>query len=65
VQLGKTLNIETLAEGIEEPAQLRAVQREHCDQGQGFLFARPLSANAVEELLSATRSTATRALTVS
>jgi diguanylate cyclase (GGDEF)-like protein/PAS domain S-box-containing protein len=52
VQLGKTLNIETLAEGIEEPAQLAALQRERCDQGQGFLFARPLSAADVVEFLT-------------
>ena len=51
MQLGKTLDIETLAEGIEEPAQLEALQREHCDHGQGFLFARPLPAVAVEEFL--------------
>jgi len=55
VQLGKTLEIETLAEGIEEPAQLKALQRENCDQGQGFLFARPLSAEAVEEFLKPDR----------
>ncbi|MHB1571205.1 MAG: putative bifunctional diguanylate cyclase/phosphodiesterase [Solirubrobacteraceae bacterium] len=52
VQLGKTLDIETLAEGIEESAQLRALQREQCDQGQGFLFARPLTAAAVEQFLT-------------
>ena len=44
VQLGKTLSIETLAEGIEDHDQLRQLQREQCDQGQGFLFARPLDA---------------------
>lgn len=65
VQLGKALNIETLAEGIEEPAQLRALQRERCDQGQGFLFARPLSPLAVEELMSATGFTESHALAVS
>ncbi len=43
IQLGKALGIETLAEGIEEESQLRRLQREHCDSGQGFLFARPLS----------------------
>jgi diguanylate cyclase (GGDEF)-like protein len=52
IQLGKTLNIDTLAEGIEEPAQLRALQRERCDHGQGFLLARPLAADAVEEFLN-------------
>jgi diguanylate cyclase (GGDEF)-like protein len=55
VQLGKTLNIETLAEGIEDHDQLRELQREQCDQGQGFLFARPLDANAIEAFLAETR----------
>jgi diguanylate cyclase (GGDEF)-like protein len=51
VQLGKALNIETLAEGIEDQVQLRTLQREHCDQGQGFLFSRPLDVEAIEEFL--------------
>ena len=53
VQLGKTLELDTFAEGIEEPAQLLALQREQCDYGQGFLLARPLDVEAVEELLDA------------
>ena len=51
VQLGKSLGIETLAEGIEESSQLDHLQREACDSGQGYLFARPLAADAVSELL--------------
>ena len=54
VQLGKTLGLETLGEGIEEQSQLRELQREHCDLGQGFLFARPLEPDAIEQLLQAT-----------
>jgi diguanylate cyclase (GGDEF)-like protein len=53
VQLGKTLQIETLAEGIEDQIQLETLQREHCDQGQGFLFSRPLDVRAVETFLQA------------
>jgi diguanylate cyclase (GGDEF)-like protein len=48
VQLGRTLGIETLAEGIEDKAQLQALRREQCDSGQGYLFARPLSLNDLE-----------------
>jgi diguanylate cyclase (GGDEF)-like protein len=51
VQLGKALQIETLAEGIEDQVQLEALQREHCDHGQGFLFSRPLDVSAVEAFL--------------
>jgi diguanylate cyclase (GGDEF)-like protein len=53
VQLGRTLDIETLAEGIEDRAQLETLQREHCDHGQGFLFSRPLGVDALEEFLGA------------
>jgi diguanylate cyclase (GGDEF)-like protein len=48
VQLGKALSIETLAEGIEQTQELALLQDERCDSGQGFLFARPLDANAIE-----------------
>jgi diguanylate cyclase (GGDEF)-like protein len=58
VQLGKTLGIETLAEGIEDQAQLETLQREHCDHGQGFLFSRPLDVDAVEQFLKADQSAA-------
>jgi EAL domain-containing protein (putative c-di-GMP-specific phosphodiesterase class I) len=58
VQLGKTLDIETLAEGIEEQSLLETLQREHCDHGQGFLFSRPLDVDAVEQFLNAEESTA-------
>jgi diguanylate cyclase (GGDEF)-like protein len=51
IQLGKTLGMTTLGEGIEDQAQLRRLQVEQCDLGQGFIFARPLEAAAVEELL--------------
>jgi diguanylate cyclase (GGDEF)-like protein len=51
VALGKTLNLETLGEGIEQPSQLRNLQAEQCDSGQGFLFARPLAPAEVERML--------------
>jgi EAL domain-containing protein (putative c-di-GMP-specific phosphodiesterase class I) len=53
VQLGKSLGLQTVGEGIEEQVQLRHLQREDCDYGQGFLFARPLDADAVTEFLGA------------
>ena len=45
VQLGKALSIETTAEGIERPQDLSLIKSEECDNGQGFLFTRPLSAH--------------------
>ena len=51
VQLGKALSIETLAEGIEREQELALLQDEHCDSGQGFLFAKPLDADATDDFL--------------
>jgi diguanylate cyclase (GGDEF)-like protein len=51
VQLGKALSIETIAEGIEQPNELSLLREEHCDGGQGFLFARPLDGVEIEAFL--------------
>ena len=51
VQLGKDLSIETLAEGIEQSQELDLLRDEHCDSGQGFLFAKPLDVAATESFL--------------
>ncbi len=61
VQLGKSLSIETLAEGIEHPRELSLLQAEQCDSGQGFLFARPLDTDAAEALLRDSASNTTPA----
>ena len=54
IQLGGLLEVETLAEGIEDDAQLACLRREGCDHGQGFLFSRPLAATAVGPFLAST-----------
>jgi EAL domain-containing protein (putative c-di-GMP-specific phosphodiesterase class I) len=51
IQLGKGLNLETLAEGIETRAQLTTLQLERCDKGQGFLFSRPVDAMAIDQMI--------------
>jgi EAL domain-containing protein (putative c-di-GMP-specific phosphodiesterase class I) len=51
VELGRTLGLETLAEGIEDNEQLHKLQEEHCDRGQGFLFSRPIEPEAIEAFL--------------
>jgi EAL domain-containing protein (putative c-di-GMP-specific phosphodiesterase class I) len=51
VQLGKSLSIETFAEGIEQQQELSLLREENCDSGQGFLFARPLDVEATEAFL--------------
>jgi EAL domain-containing protein (putative c-di-GMP-specific phosphodiesterase class I) len=57
VQLGKALSIETFAEGIEQQQQLSKLRDEHCDSGQGFLFARPLDVAATEAFMQSSGTT--------
>ncbi|MGD0394496.1 MAG: EAL domain-containing protein [Acidimicrobiales bacterium] len=56
VELGRTLGLVTLAEGIEDQAQLAALRDELCDRGQGFILSRPVSSTEIEALLSESAS---------
>jgi diguanylate cyclase (GGDEF)-like protein len=51
VALGHTLDLDIIAEGIEEPAQLERLDELGCRMGQGFLFARPLPPDELTPLL--------------
>jgi len=47
IGLAKNLNLEVLAEGVETPAQLAFPHEHDCDTAQGYLFSRPLPAEAL------------------
>jgi EAL domain-containing protein (putative c-di-GMP-specific phosphodiesterase class I) len=49
--IGEALKLDTVAEGIEQADQHATLQEMGCALGQGFHFARPLPAEAVERLL--------------
>ena len=53
IELGTTLELELIAEGVELEAQLDALRAEHCTLAQGFLFARPMRAEDLEPMLVA------------
>jgi len=44
IRIGQGMRVTTVAEGIEDATQLEALQRLGCDRGQGYHFARPMSA---------------------
>jgi diguanylate cyclase (GGDEF)-like protein/PAS domain S-box-containing protein len=51
ISLAKSLGMRVTAEGIETREQLEHLRSLECDHGQGYFLARPLSADAAEELL--------------
>jgi EAL domain-containing protein (putative c-di-GMP-specific phosphodiesterase class I) len=53
--LARTLKTSVVAEGIEEDGQAYELLRLGCTHAQGYLFSRPLSTRAVEDLLLANR----------
>ena len=53
VELGRTLGLVTLAEGIEQASQIEGLRAQRCDQGQGYYFSRPVPAADIELLLAA------------
>ncbi len=53
VELAHLLGLSVVAEGIETVAQHDQVAALHCDSSQGYYFARPMAADAMDELMSA------------
>jgi diguanylate cyclase (GGDEF)-like protein/PAS domain S-box-containing protein len=51
IMMGDSLNLKTIAEGIERPEQIAALQNLGCEAGQGFHFARPLTTDDMEAWL--------------
>ena len=48
VNLGRTLGMRVLAEGIETEEQAQMLTALGCHEGQGYLFARPMPSDALE-----------------
>ncbi|MGX6606684.1 putative bifunctional diguanylate cyclase/phosphodiesterase [Micromonosporaceae bacterium Da 78-11] len=51
IQLGRALQLSTIAEGIEHAGQLSELTDGNCELGQGYYFAEPLTQGALDELL--------------
>ncbi|BAZ33340.1 diguanylate cyclase/phosphodiesterase with FHA and GAF sensor [Cylindrospermum sp. NIES-4074] len=51
VTLGQSLGLRLTAEGVEKPEELEFLRSINCDDVQGFIFYRPLSAQQATEIL--------------
>jgi EAL domain-containing protein (putative c-di-GMP-specific phosphodiesterase class I) len=49
--LARSLNMTTVAEGVETEEQAERANREGCTEAQGYLFSRPIPAKKVSQLL--------------
>ncbi|MEV4515130.1 bifunctional diguanylate cyclase/phosphodiesterase [Dactylosporangium sp. NPDC049525] len=57
VELARSMHLQPVAEGVETEEQAAALRELDCGYAQGFLFARPMPADALRTLLSAQLST--------
>jgi len=51
IAMGNSLNQKVIAEGIEKQGQLSFLKAQHCEEGQGYIFSRPLVAEQFAKLL--------------
>jgi diguanylate cyclase (GGDEF)-like protein/PAS domain S-box-containing protein len=51
IQMARSLNLKTLAEGVETREQLDYLRNEHCEEVQGYYYARPLPPDTVSALV--------------
>jgi EAL domain-containing protein (putative c-di-GMP-specific phosphodiesterase class I) len=56
IQMMNKLNIETLAEGVENEAQLNFLIKHHVKQVQGYFYSSPVDINVCEDLLEKQKS---------
>ena len=56
IQLGRALQLSTIAEGIEHAGQLTSLEAGNCEMGQGYFFAEPLTGADLDELLFPTET---------
>ena len=50
IEMAANLGMETVGEGIEEPSQLDMLRSLHCRYAQGFLIARPMPSDRLNEV---------------
>ncbi|OQP85820.1 hypothetical protein BTR14_13645 [Rhizobium rhizosphaerae] len=56
VAMARLMNVKVVAEGVETPEQVAWVRDAHCQEMQGFYFARPMPAAEFAALLSQERT---------
>ncbi len=50
IALARTMGLSTMAEGVENEGQARFLVQEGCEQAQGFLYSKPVSAGEISRI---------------
>jgi diguanylate cyclase (GGDEF)-like protein/PAS domain S-box-containing protein len=51
IAMAHSLNLRVLAEGVESEEQMQFLRKENCDEMQGFLYSKPISADEIAEMI--------------
>jgi EAL domain-containing protein (putative c-di-GMP-specific phosphodiesterase class I) len=51
IAMAHKLDLNVVAEGVETDEQLQYLRLNNCDEGQGYLFSRPLSLGQLHQYL--------------
>jgi EAL domain-containing protein (putative c-di-GMP-specific phosphodiesterase class I) len=52
IAMSKALGLKTIAEGVETVAQRDYLNKRGCDEVQGFLYSKPVTANDISQLFN-------------
>lgn len=52
ISMSRSLNLQTIAEGVETEEQMALLREQGCDEYQGYYFSKPLSVEDFESLMS-------------
>jgi EAL domain-containing protein (putative c-di-GMP-specific phosphodiesterase class I) len=56
IQMARSLNLKTIAEGVEDETLLTFLRLQYCDEAQGYIFAPPLPAYEFAKYLAEAES---------
>lgn len=51
IAMAHSLNLRVLAEGVETEEQMQFLRKENCDEMQGYLYSKPISADEITEMI--------------
>jgi EAL domain-containing protein (putative c-di-GMP-specific phosphodiesterase class I) len=52
IQMAHSLNLKTIAEGVEDETTLQHLRIHHCDEAQGYFFAKPMPAEMLAQYVT-------------